>query len=45
MYTFDEVRTIDPVSRRIVFAATSEAGDKALLAAPFGIVTGAAARR
>jgi hypothetical protein len=45
MYTLDEVRTIDPVSRTIVFAATSDNGDKALLAAPFAIVTEASARR
>jgi hypothetical protein len=45
MYSLDEVRTIDPVSRTIVFAGTSEHGDKALLAAPFAIVTGASARR
>ena len=44
-YTLDEVRTIDPVSRTIVFSGTSENGDKVLLAAPFAIVTGAVAQR
>ena len=36
-YTLNEIREIDPVSGRILFAATSEDGEEALLAAPFAV--------
>lgn len=38
IYRLTETRAIDPVSRRILFAATSEDGEEALLAAPFAIL-------
>ncbi len=44
-YALNEVRAIDPVSRRILFAGTSEDGKEALLAAPFAIVSVGSARR
>ena len=35
LYTLNEVRAIDPASGHILFAATSEDGEQALLVAPF----------